>query len=256
MEEKNFSLHTALDDLRVIRQVLDRTAASFRTLAPVFRRMGLVWLCQAVLYTLAVTTDLLIYLSPTLYNYLSWTRALIPAAQWSMLPLGIYLAVECILWQRKKTTYAPLSGQLVTLWQFFLLLYLVLFALFRAGMYWQTHDLPMVLPELSEEVVNLWTGFLICQGFLAFLPVLFPGVPLLITGAMLGEKVLGWLGAAVCALTAFAILAPMVTGFPTMASMPLPLFALDVVIVSAAPFFPPAALLLTARRLGRRQEGA
>ena len=51
MEEKNLSLHTALDDLRVIRQVLDRTAASFRTLAPVFRRMGLVWLCQAVLYT-------------------------------------------------------------------------------------------------------------------------------------------------------------------------------------------------------------
>ena len=187
MEEKN--LPAALDDLRVIRQVLDRTAASFRTLAPVFRRMGLVWLCQAVLYTLAVTTDLLIYLFPALYDHLSWTRALIPAAQWSMLPLGIYLVAECLLWQRKKATYAPLNGQLVTLWQFFLLLYLVLFALFQAGMYWQTHDLPMVLPELSEEVVSPWTGFLICQGFLAFLPVLFPGVPLLITGAMLGEKV-------------------------------------------------------------------
>ncbi len=256
MEEKNLSLHTAQDDLRVIRQVLDRTAASFRTLAPVFRRMGLVWLCQAVLYTLAVVPDLLTYLFPTLYDYLSWTRALIPASQWSMLPLGSYLVVECILWQRKKPTYAPLSGQLVTLWQFFLLFYLVLFALFQAGMYWQTHDLPMVLPELSEEVVNPWTGFLICQGFLAFLPVLFPGVPLLITGAMLGEKVLGWLGAAVCALTTFTILGPMVTGFPTMASMPLPLFAADLVIVSVAAFFQPVALLLTARRLGRRQEGA
>lgn len=254
MEEK--SLHAALDDLRVIRQVLDRTADSFRTLAPAFRRMGLVWLCQAVLYTLAVMPDLLTYLFPALYDYLSWTGALVPAAQWSMLPLGIYLVAECLLWQRKKPTYAPLNGQLVTLWQFFLLFYLVLFALFQAGMYWQTHDLPMVLPELSEEVVNPWTGFLICQGFLAFLPVLFPGVPLLITGAMLGEKVLGWLGAAVCALTVFAILAPMVTGFPTVASMPLPLFALNVVIVSAAAFFPPAALLLTARRLGRRQEGA
>ena len=251
MEEKN--LHAALDDLRVIRQVLDRTAASFRTLAPVFRRMGLVWLCQAVLYTLAVTPDLLTYLFPALYDYLSWTRALIPAAQWSMLPLGIYLVAECLLWQRKKPAYAPLNRQLVTLWQLFLLLYLALFALFQGGKYAASRDFSMVL---SDGLSSPWAAFLICQGVLAFLPVLFPGVPLLITGAVLGEKVLGWLGAAVCALTVFAILAPMVTGFPTMASMPLPLFGLDVVIVSAAAFFPPAALLLTARRLGRRQEGA
>ncbi len=253
MEEKNLSVHTALDDLRVIRQVLDQTAASFRTLAPVFRRMGLVWLCQAVLYTLAVTTDLLIYLFPTLYNYLSWTRALIPAAQWSMLPLGIYLVAECLLWQRKKPGYAPLNRQLVTLWQFFLLLYLVLFALLQGGMSLAGHAFPMLSSQGGRD---LWTAFLICQGFLAFLPVLFPGVPLLITGAMLGEKVLGWLGAAVCALTAFTILGPMLTGFPTVASMPLPLFAADLAIVSVAAFFQPVALLLTARRLGRRQEGA
>lgn len=254
MAEKNPALHTALDDLRVIRQVLDRTAASFRTLAPAFRRMGLVWLCRSLLYTLAVVPGLLAYLFPGLYESLSLTAALTPAAQWSMLPLGIYLVAECVLWQRKKPAYAPLSGHLVSLWQFFLLFYLALFALFQGGMYLANRALSMVV--VSEGMTTLWTSFSICQGFLAFLPVLFPGVPLLITGALLGERVLGWLGAAVCALTLFTILVPMVTGFPTAASMPLPLFTGNLIIVSAAAFFQPAALLLTACCLRRRQEGA
>ena len=254
MEEKNPALHTALDDLRVIRQVLDRTAASFRTLAPAFRRMGLVWLCRSLLYTLAVGPGLLSYLFPGLGAYAGLTTALTPAAQWSMLPLGIYLVVECVLWQRKKPAYAPLSGHLVSLWQFFLLSYLALFALFQVGMYLANRDLSMAV--ISEGITTPWTSFSICQGFLALLPVLFPGVPLLITGAMLGERVLGWLGAAVCGLTVFTILGPMMTGFPTAANMSLPLFAADLVIVSVAAFFQPVALLLTARQLGRRQEGA
>ena len=48
MNEPPKTLTQAVDDLRLIRQVLDQTATSFRTLAPEFFRMGVVWLVYGV----------------------------------------------------------------------------------------------------------------------------------------------------------------------------------------------------------------
>ena len=49
MENNQTTRTMAMEDLHLIRQVLDQTATSFQTLAPVFWRMGLVWLLYGAL---------------------------------------------------------------------------------------------------------------------------------------------------------------------------------------------------------------
>ena len=64
MNEPPKTLTQAVDDLRLIRQVLDQTATSFRTLAPEFFRMGVVWLVYGVLSCLVIWPDTLAFLFP------------------------------------------------------------------------------------------------------------------------------------------------------------------------------------------------
>ena len=241
MDEKTNSLHVALDDLRLIRQVLDRTTDSFRALAPSFFRMGLVWLVYALLYTMNKAPGVLTFLFPSLAN--EGTALYWPLVEWLRIPLGLYLVAECILWQRKKPTYAALSRQLVGVWQVLLLLYLVLFALFQIEA--SSIQTSMVI---AEDGLRQMDNLAICGAFLAFLPAIFPGFPLLATGVLLGEKRLGGLGAAVILLGVLGTLAN------TDGSNALLLCAL-IVVDLAAVFFQPVALLLTALRLRRRREG-
>lgn len=245
MDEKPNSLHLALDDLRLIRQVLDRTADSFRALAPSFFRMGLVWLVYALLYTLAVAPDTLNYLFPSLH--LKGLGAYFGLIQWLQLPLALYLVAECVLWQRKKPAYAALSRQIVGVWQVLLLLYLVLLALFQLAVSAMHTEVILEGTAAMQQMKNL----AICGAFLAFLPAIFPGFPLVATGVLLGEKALGWLGAAVTLLGVLAVLGTLGnTGNPS----PLLVYLLTIVWLLSA-FFQPAALLLTAFRLRRRREG-
>lgn len=246
MDEKTNSLHVALDDLRLIRQVLDRTTDSFRALAPSFFRMGLVWLVYALLYTLAVAPDTLNYLVPGLS--LSGLGAYFDLIQWLRVPLALYLVAECVLWQRKKPTYAALSRQIVGVWQVLLLLYLILLALFQ----WEVSSIQSAAMVFEEtETMQLWSNYAICGAFLAFLPAVFPGFPLVATGVLLGERVLGGLGIAVTLLGGLTVLGSLVS---TAGAPPLLVYLLTAVgLVSA--FFQPAALLLTAFRLRRRREG-
>lgn len=246
MDEKQPSLHLALDDLHLIRQVLERTTDSFRALAPSFFRMGLVWLAYVLLDTLATGPDILNYLIPGLA--LKGLRDYLSLIQWLRLPLALYLVAECILWQRKKSSYAALSRQLVGVWQVLLLLYLVLLALFQ----WEVSAIQAVTVVTEEvETMALWSNFAVCGAFLAFLPAIFPGFPLVATGVLLREKVLGWVGAAVILFGLAAVLGTL-TDMGSMVTLPLMLTALCML----AAFFQPVALLLTALRLHRRQEGS
>ena len=61
MENNQTTRTMAMEDLHLIRQVLDQTATSFQTLAPVFWRMGLVWLLYGVLAFFVNTLDIIGY---------------------------------------------------------------------------------------------------------------------------------------------------------------------------------------------------
>ena len=66
MENNQTTRTMAMEDLHLIRQVLDQTATSFQTLAPVFWRMGLVWLLYGVLAFFVNTSDFIGYYFPPL----------------------------------------------------------------------------------------------------------------------------------------------------------------------------------------------
>ena len=198
MENNQTTRTMAMEDLHLIRQVLDQTATSFQTLAPVFWRMGLVWL------------------------------------------------VQCVLWQRRKGGFAALSGQLLGIWQLFLVLYLLLFGVVEAGL--------RFVPNLGMEM-GVFDIMTVCMAFQWFLPVIFPGMPLIITGILLRERGLWWLGVGMAVLGGILSLGGiLLTGYPQPASRQV-LLSIGA-LGRLQYFFQPAALLLLARRLKRRPEGA
>ena len=71
MENNQTTRTMAMEDLHLIRQVLDQTATSFQTLAPVFWRMGLVWLLYGVLAFFVNTSDFIGYYFPPCLLYTS-----------------------------------------------------------------------------------------------------------------------------------------------------------------------------------------
>lgn len=115
MNEPPKTLTQAVDDLRLIRQVLDQTATSFRTLAPEFFRMGVVWLVYGVLSCLVIWPDTLAFLFPEAFAGWDPTtglpRVLSALLPWARVALWGYLLVQCILWQRKKGTFPALGGR-------------------------------------------------------------------------------------------------------------------------------------------------
>lgn len=98
MENNQTTRTMAMEDLHLIRQVLDQTATSFQTLAPVFWRMGLVWLLYGVLAFFVNTLDIIGYYFPPLALPLSLYGLL----TWAKVALVVYLLVQCVLWQRRK----------------------------------------------------------------------------------------------------------------------------------------------------------
>lgn len=110
-------LTAARDDLRFIREVLDRTAPSFRPLAPSFFRAGLVWLLFALLRFSVSGLDLLAYLWPSLSALQLFGDArpfLGDLFQWGLL---LFCLVLCLLWQREKRALVKLPRLLLSVWQ-------------------------------------------------------------------------------------------------------------------------------------------
>ena len=93
MENNQTTRTMAMEDLHLIRQVLDQTATSFQTLAPVFWRMGLVWLLYGVLAFFVNTSDFIGYYFPPLALPLSLYGLL----TWAKVALVVYLLVQCVL---------------------------------------------------------------------------------------------------------------------------------------------------------------
>ena len=92
MENNQTTRTMAMEDLHLIRQVLDQTATSFQTLAPVFWRMGLVWLLYGVLAFFVNTLDIIGYYFPPLALPLSLYGLL----TWAKVALVVYLLVQCV----------------------------------------------------------------------------------------------------------------------------------------------------------------
>lgn len=95
LKENNQTTRTmAMEDLHLIRQVLDQTATSFQTLAPVFWRMGLVWLLYGVLAFFVNTSDFIGYYFPplalplSLYGLLTWAKVALVSICWCSVCCG------------------------------------------------------------------------------------------------------------------------------------------------------------------------
>mgnify|MGYP000381803889 CR=1 FL=1 len=160
--------------------------------------------------------------------------------------LVVYLLVQCVLWQRRKGGFAALSGQLLGIWQLFLVLYLLLFGVVEAGL--------RFVPNLGMEM-GVFDIMTVCMAFQWFLPVIFPGMPLIITGILLRERGLWWLGVGMAVLGGILSLGGiLLTGYPQPASRQVLLSIGALGLLQY--FFQPAALLLLARRLKRRPGGA
>ena len=228
--ENNQTTRTmAMEDLHLIRQVLDQTATSFQTLAPVFWRMGLVWLLYGVLAFFVNTSDFIGYYFPPLALPLSLYGLL----TWAKVALVVYLLVQCVLWQRRKGGFAALSGQLLGIWQLFLVLYLLLFGVVEAGL--------RFVPNLGMEM-GVFDIMTVCMAFQWFLPVIFPGMPLIITGILLRERGLWWLGVGMAVLGGLLSLGGiLMTGYPQPASRQVLLSIGALGLLQY--FFQPAALL-------------
>ena len=112
-------LTAARDDLRFIREVLDRTAPSFRPLAPSFRplapsffRAGLVWLLFALLRFSVSGLDLLAYLWPPLF--FPMIPLLLTAVVLEDKPLGclgLVILVLCLAYLAVNLLPGAASGQ-------------------------------------------------------------------------------------------------------------------------------------------------
>ncbi|MFQ9858511.1 MAG: hypothetical protein ACLRWL_00855 [Evtepia gabavorous] len=105
MENNQTTRTMAMEDLHLIRQVLDQTATSFQTLAPVFWRMGLVWLLYGVLAFFVNTSDFIGYYFPPLALPLSLCGLL----TWAKVVLVVVLLVQCAVAEEKRG-FAALSG--------------------------------------------------------------------------------------------------------------------------------------------------
>ena len=252
MNEPPKTLTQAVDDLRLIRQVLDQTATSFRTLAPEFFRMGVVWVVYGVLSCLVLWPDTLAFLFPEAFSGWDPTtglpRVLSALLPWARVALWGYLLVQCILWQRKKGTFPALGGKVLGIWQVLLVLYLLLVLLLEGG--FQYHSaLPMSSEPTSFAWDHAWALFYYSR---LFLPILFPGIPLVVTGILLSERPLFVLGLVVSALAVCSAFGPGLV--PVLATI-LPLYAFLVGVGLVQVFYQPVALLVLARRLRRRPEG-
>ena len=250
MNRTNGTLRGAMDDLQHIRSVMDGPAA-LRPLAPYFLCTGLVWLTYALIMASITIPDTLGYLWPSVSAFLydSFGGFTMFVYNWGKWVIWAFLLVQCGLWQREKAARV-LTGtarRSLTTWQVFLLLYVV-FAIALEVV--RETALPSGVMT-TETPYYLWST----AGVLQYaLPVLFPALPLILTGNQLEDKALslwGWLSLVwAVALVAICLYGLSLDG--TMMETGLLLFSTFLSLLMG--FLSPVGLLLTAWRLGRKGE--
>ena len=182
MKEPTPNLTRALEDLQVIRTVLDKASPSFQTLAASFRVLGILWLVPAGLlaflqgesqisYLFALDHGIALYAGPNLLLLLQGAIVLLAGA------------------------FSPEEAKVVTLWQVLLLLFLVCTVAGMVGTFSSTVQEAMFSPDSLDG----YRTFYVCGALQTFAPVLFPSLPLLITGSMGKDRVL-WILGLVCLL--------------------------------------------------------
>lgn len=242
------NLNSAMDDLSVIRSVLERTAPSFRPLAPSFLRAGAVWLVLSLLLFSIEGMDVLAYLFPILYPFQPFGAArpfLANLFQGCLLLLWLVLS---LVWQREKATKAlpRLPRMVLSIWQALLLLTLVFHVLTEVAL--QTNSGGM---SYAGEVSGFDLALMASWAYQWVAPLLFPLLPLLVTSVILEDAPLRWLGLVILALLlgdlALCLFAPG-SGIVTV--------VFSVILSLSQSFLPPIALLLTGRRLKKLPEGA
>lgn len=242
------NLNSAMDDLSVIRSVLERTAPSFRPLAPSFLRAGAVWLVLSLLLFSIEGMDLLAYLFPVLYPFQPFGEARPFLANLFQGCLLLLWLVLCLVWQREKATKAlpRLPRMVLSVWQALLLLTLVFHVLTEVAL--QTNSGGM---SYAGEVSGFDLALMASWAYQWVAPLLFPLLPLLVTSVILEDAPLRWLGLVILALLlgdlALCLFAPG-SGIVTV--------VFSVILSLSQSFLPPIALLLTGRRLKKLPEGA
>ena len=243
MKEPTPNLTRALEDLQVIRTVLDKASPSFQTLAASFRVLGILWLVPAGLlaflqgesqisYLFALDHGIALYAGPNLLLLLQGAIVLLAA-------------VFCLLWQGKKRrgAFSPEEAKVITLWQVLLLLFLVCTVAGMVGTFSSTVQEAMFSPDSLDG----YRTFYVCGALQTFAPVLFPSLPLLITGSMGKDRAL-WILGLVCLLLGVW---GMLQFFFPYASF---LLLFNLPLTRWQTLQGPIALLVTARRL--RMKGA
>lgn len=242
------NLNSAMDDLSVIRSILERTAPSFRPLAPSFLRAGAVWLVLSLLLFSIEGMDVLAYLFPVLYPFQPFGAARPFLANLFQGCLLLLWLVLCLLWQREKATKAlpRLPRMVLSVWQALLLLTLVFHVLTEVAL--QTNSGGM---SYAGEVSGFDLALMASWAYQWVAPLLFPLLPLLVTSVILEDAPLRWLGLVILALLlgylALCLFAPG-SGIVTV--------VFSVILSLSRDFLPPIALLLTGRRLKKLPEGA
>lgn len=242
------NLNSAMDDLSVIRSILERTAPSFRPLAPSFLRAGAVWLVLSLLLFSIEGMDVLAYLFPVLYPFQPFGAARPFLANLFQGCLLLLWLVLCLVWQREKATKAlpRLPRMVLSVWQALLLLTLVFHVLTEVAL--QTNSGGM---SYAGEVSGFDLALMASWAYQWVAPLLFPLLPLLVTSVILEDAPLRWLGLVILALLlgylALCLFAPG-SGIVTV--------VFSVILSLSQSFLPPIALLLTGRRLKKLPEGA
>ena len=250
MRRTNGTLHSAMDDLQHIRSVMDGPAA-LRPLAPYFLCTGLVWLAYAVIIASITLPDTLGYLWPNVSAFLYDTFGgfTMLVYDWGKWVIWAFLLVQCGLWQREKRAQAMTgtARRSLTTWQVFLLLYLAFVMALEVARGAATNEVQM----LSEEMFYFWQTAGLLQNAL---PILFPALPLVLTGNQLEDRILslwGWLSLVwAVALVAICLYGLSLNG--TMMETGLLLVSTFLSLLMG--FLAPVGLLLTAWRLGRKGE--
>lgn len=243
------NLNSAMDDLSVIRSILERTAPSFRPLAPSFLRAGAVWLVLSLLLFSIEGMDVLAYLFPVLYPFQPFGAArpfLANLFQGCLLLLWLVLS---LVWQREKTALPRLPRMVLSVWQALLLLTLVFHVLTEVAL--QTNSGGM---SYAGEVSGFDLALMASWAYQWVAPLLFPLLPLLVTSAILEDAPLRWLGLVILALLLGHLILCLFLGGNAAAS-PAVLVSATLLYLSQS-FLPPIALLLTAHRLKKLPEGA
>lgn len=238
----------AMDDLQHIRSVLDGPAA-LRPLAPYFLCTGVVWLAYAILTAAITLPDVLGYLWPNIasFDFDAFGALTMVVYDYGKWVIWAFLLVQCALWQREKNrSMTGTARRMLSNWQVLLVLYLAFVMALEVA---QGLTVTTEGQMFHESQFYLWQAAGVLQYALL---ILFPALPLILTGNYLEDKVLalfGWFSL----IWAVALVAvPLVSLYQGGGELALGMLLVSILLSQGMGFLAPVGLLLAAGRLGKK----